>query len=227
MICRLTLVGAVALAVPMYSRSKEATLASFLVFEGCVGLYWPAIGTVKSRLVPEEVRATVYNLFRVPLNGVVVTVLLNNMDSATAFFFCSLMLLAAFLASLARTGHGPPTGRRSRGPTAAGIARPQSGAHGREPGQRVERAPPLEHRRAGADAQGQLVGNIERREPRVPLGSVGSVCGELENSFSPRSVVQCVGDLAPTRTPRTTVTSCRLRRRRSVAATAVKFGSFR
>lgn len=184
-ICRLTLVGAVALAVPMYSRSKEATLASFLVFEGCVGLYWPAIGTVKSRLVPEEVRATVYNLFRVPLNGVVVTVLLNNMDSATAFFFCSLMLLAAFLASLARTGHGPPTGRRSRGPTAAGIARPQSGAHGREPGQRVERAPPLEHRRAGADAQGQLVGKIERREPRVPLGSVGSaVCGSPEGKFT-------------------------------------------
>ena len=190
----------------MYSRSKEATLASFLVFEGCVGLYWPAIGTVKSRLVPEEVRATVYNLFRVPLNGVVVTVLLNNMDSATAFFFCSLMLLAAFLASLARTGHGPPTGRRSRGPTAAGIARPQSGAHGREPGQRVERAPPLEHRRAGADAQGQLVGKIERREPRVPLVSVGSaVCGSPEGKgtkgsrtpttlkffFDTQCVVQC------------------------------------
>jgi hypothetical protein len=27
------------------------------VFLRCVGLYWPAIGTVKSRLVPEEVRA--------------------------------------------------------------------------------------------------------------------------------------------------------------------------
>ena len=106
----------------MYSRSKEATLASFLVFEGCVGLYWPAIGTVKSRLVPEEVRATVYNLFRVPLNGVVVTVLLNNMDSATAFFFCPL--------PCARNMQGCDWSSRERAlaPAARSLARPRKSA---------------------------------------------------------------------------------------------------
>ncbi len=47
----LTLAAAGALAVPMLTQNKAAILAAFLFFEGCVGLYWPAIGTVKSRVV--------------------------------------------------------------------------------------------------------------------------------------------------------------------------------
>jgi len=96
----LTLASAAALAIPMLTENKAVILAAFLVFEGCVGLYWPSIGTVKSRIVPEEVRATVYNIFRVPLNAVVVTVLLNNMSTATAFFWCAIMLAGAFIAAM-------------------------------------------------------------------------------------------------------------------------------
>ena len=34
-------------------------------------MYWPSIGTVKSQVVPEESRATIYNIYRVPLNAIV------------------------------------------------------------------------------------------------------------------------------------------------------------
>ena len=72
----------------------------------CVGLYWPAIGTVKSEVVPEDVRATVYNLFRVPLNGVVLAVLLNHMSVSTAFFWCTLMLLGAAACQMVLVARG-------------------------------------------------------------------------------------------------------------------------
>ena len=34
-------------------------------------MYWPSIGTVKSQVVPEESRASIYNIYRVPLNAIV------------------------------------------------------------------------------------------------------------------------------------------------------------
>lgn len=43
----------------------------FLLFEFCVGIYFPSMGTLKSLLVPERIRATVYNIYRVPLNAIV------------------------------------------------------------------------------------------------------------------------------------------------------------
>ena len=87
--------GAVALAVPVFTGATLPVLCAFLVFEACVGIYWPAMGTVKSKVVPEEARATIYNIYRVPLNGVVLGILLNDMKLTTAFTFCSLMLVVA------------------------------------------------------------------------------------------------------------------------------------
>ena len=53
---------------------------------------------MKSRLVPEEARATIYNLYRVPLNAIVLAVLLNHMETGTAFGCCAAMLGAAAVA---------------------------------------------------------------------------------------------------------------------------------
>jgi MFS family permease len=53
------------------------TTACFLIFEGACGVYFPSMGVVKSKYVPEEVRATIYNIFRIPLNIIVCTVLAN------------------------------------------------------------------------------------------------------------------------------------------------------
>merc|ERR1712216_317977 len=93
--------GAVALAVPIFTTDTLSVLVAFLVFEACVGVYWPAMGTVKSKVVPEEMRATVYNIYRVPLNMVVLGILLNDMKVSTAFSCCAVMLgVAAFTQSL-------------------------------------------------------------------------------------------------------------------------------
>ena len=60
-------------------------------------MYWPSIGTVKSRVVPEETRATIYNIYRVPLNAIVLGVLLNHISTLTALTCCGAMLFVAFV----------------------------------------------------------------------------------------------------------------------------------
>ena len=91
-------VSSLALAVPTFTTDPALTLGAMCVFEAAVGIYWPAIGTVKSQVVPEDSRATIYNIFRVPLNGVVLAVLLNHMETSTAFSICAAMLLTCVLA---------------------------------------------------------------------------------------------------------------------------------
>lgn len=86
-----------ALTMPLVAGSSTvAVLAAFLLFEACVGMYWPAIGTLKSMVVPENTRATIYNLYRVPLNAIVLGVLLNHISTSTALSACAVMLLVAF-----------------------------------------------------------------------------------------------------------------------------------
>lgn len=67
----------------------------FLVFEMCVGLYFPLISMMKSVIVPEQHRSTLYNIFRVPLNAIVLFVLLNHFSVQTTFMLCVLLLLSA------------------------------------------------------------------------------------------------------------------------------------
>jgi len=61
----------------------------------CVGMYFPVIGTIKGEVVAEDTRSAVYNLFRVPLNVIVLTVLLSNVSVQGALLCSSLMLAAA------------------------------------------------------------------------------------------------------------------------------------
>jgi MFS family permease len=44
------------------------SLLSFLLYEFSVGMYYPAMGYLRGRVVPEECRATLVNWFRVPMN---------------------------------------------------------------------------------------------------------------------------------------------------------------
>ena len=89
--------GAISLSLPLFFKSTLMTLVAFLLFEACVGMYWPSIGTVKSQIVPEESRATIYNIYRVPLNAIVLGVLLNHISTLTALTCCSVMLALAFV----------------------------------------------------------------------------------------------------------------------------------
>jgi hypothetical protein len=91
-------VGSLSFVIPLATTNKAMVLGAFCAFEAVVGMYWPAMGTVKSQVVPEESRATIYNIFRVPLNGVVLAVLLNHMETVTAFGICAGMLAVAAVA---------------------------------------------------------------------------------------------------------------------------------
>lgn len=62
----------------------------FCLFELCCGIYFPALGTLKAITVPDEMRSTMSNLFRIPLNFMVMIVLLkvDDFEKTTLFFIC-------------------------------------------------------------------------------------------------------------------------------------------
>jgi len=47
-------------------------LACFLTVETCVGLFLPAAGTLRSKYVPDALQGCILNIFRLPLNALVV-----------------------------------------------------------------------------------------------------------------------------------------------------------
>lgn len=67
------LVSAVALSIPVFRHDLYSVIAAFLVFETCVGIFFPCMGLLRSKVIPDEVQGTVMNIFRVPLNMLVVT----------------------------------------------------------------------------------------------------------------------------------------------------------
>ena len=54
-----------------------ALSASFFAFEACVGVYFPLMGTIRSRTIPDDQRSLIMNLFGIPLNAIVVAVFLG------------------------------------------------------------------------------------------------------------------------------------------------------
>lgn len=54
------------LLTPLQTHNTD--LVAFFAFEVCCGVYFPSGGTMRSKYVPEEVRATVMNMFRIGLN---------------------------------------------------------------------------------------------------------------------------------------------------------------
>jgi hypothetical protein len=78
--------------VPLIFGNVIIRFFAFLVFEACVGVYFPMMGTLKGQIVPEDLRSTIYNVYRVPLNAIVVGVLVMKLDTATSFAFTTAML---------------------------------------------------------------------------------------------------------------------------------------
>merc|ERR1712232_780378 len=68
---------------------------AFLVFEACVGLYFPLMGTLKGDIVPEDMRSTIYNIYRLPLNVMVLLPLLMNFSISTTFIVTTAILINA------------------------------------------------------------------------------------------------------------------------------------
>uniref|UniRef100_A0A915PIJ7 Molybdate-anion transporter n=1 Tax=Setaria digitata TaxID=48799 RepID=A0A915PIJ7_9BILA len=61
----------------------------------CVGIFWPAMGFMRGIYIPEATRATVMNFCRVPLNGIVIIILLQNLTHQTIFQCCVVFLTFA------------------------------------------------------------------------------------------------------------------------------------
>lgn len=89
-----------ALSTPLWTNDWRLLTFAFLLMELACGLYFPSAGTLRGRVIPERVRSSVMNLFRVPLNLIVVGVLLNvdNMSTTTVFALTTSGLLVAIVA---------------------------------------------------------------------------------------------------------------------------------
>jgi len=47
-------------------------LGAFLVFETCVGIFQPCGGVLRAKVIPDNLQGGVMNMFRIPLNSLVV-----------------------------------------------------------------------------------------------------------------------------------------------------------
>jgi len=108
------MVAAVSMYVPVAAPSLYPVMASFLVMEACVGLFMACGGTMRSMVVPEEMSASVMNLFRVPLN--VLVVIGTKLDSyATPSTVFTVIFVWLLLASFLQIAFSASIGKTSKG----------------------------------------------------------------------------------------------------------------
>mmetsp|Transcript_15813 Transcript_15813/g.20644 ORF Transcript_15813/g.20644 Transcript_15813/m.20644 type:complete len:556 (-) Transcript_15813:36-1703(-) len=76
-------VAAVAMGVATWTVGSSGganlatVVAAFFAFEACVGMYFPSLGSLRSKYIPDSHRSVIMNLFGVPLNVLVVSVFLS------------------------------------------------------------------------------------------------------------------------------------------------------
>jgi MFS transporter, MFS domain-containing protein family, molybdate-anion transporter len=91
-------VSAISMALVALGTTDTVKFIGMLVFEMCVGIYFPVMGTMKGSIVPEDKRAAIYNLFRIPLNFIVLFSLLTDLTPTMSFTLNAVMLaIATFL----------------------------------------------------------------------------------------------------------------------------------
>uniref|UniRef100_A0AC34GRT2 Molybdate-anion transporter n=1 Tax=Panagrolaimus sp. ES5 TaxID=591445 RepID=A0AC34GRT2_9BILA len=96
------LVASFSLVIPIILPSNApAIFAAFIVFEICVGIFWPAMGYLRGKYIPEETRSTTMNFFRVPLNIIVIAILYQNFSMNVIFQFCVGLLFIATIVQFA------------------------------------------------------------------------------------------------------------------------------
>jgi hypothetical membrane protein len=111
--------------VSVYPQDTEkytlVAFFAFLLYEIAVGIYFPAVGYLRSQIIPEQYRASIANWYRIPMNMFTCLSLLwfkNNVhhdkefafDTAVsilkAFLMCIVLLfLAIFLCKLLKRGN--------------------------------------------------------------------------------------------------------------------------
>jgi len=86
-----------AIAASSQGYHLAACFTALLVFEFCCGFYFPSVGVLKSDIVPEHIRGTMYNIYRLPLNAVVICLLLSNISMIKCFGLCAFLLTIALV----------------------------------------------------------------------------------------------------------------------------------
>jgi len=77
----------------------DLIMMSFLVFELCVGLFMPVAGTLRSKYAPDALQGAILNIFRLPLNAIVVlgTYAMDYLEPSLVYKLISRCLLLAAL----------------------------------------------------------------------------------------------------------------------------------
>jgi MFS family permease len=78
----------------------EWIMVGFMILEMCVGLFMPVAGTLRSKYVPDALQGGILNIFRLPLNAIVVsgTYATNVLETHIVFrMVCGSLLAAALL----------------------------------------------------------------------------------------------------------------------------------
>lgn len=110
-------IAAIALSTPILTKSKPLIAIGFCIFEVACGMYWPCLGTIRGKYVPEASRAAIMSFFRVPLNLLVVLALIkvSSFSNNTVFMICVTWLSMALagqivFSSLTTTTKSTPRG---------------------------------------------------------------------------------------------------------------------
>ena len=77
------------------SSANTPQYIGMLVYEFCIGFYYPAMGTIKGMIVPEDKRAAIYNVFRLPLNLLVLVYLVGDFSTEKSFLANAVLLMMA------------------------------------------------------------------------------------------------------------------------------------
>jgi len=101
-----------------------------LLYEFCIGFYYPAMGTVKGTIVPEHQRAAIYNVFRLPLNLLVLVYLVGDFSTEVSFLANAILLLAACVLQIRIVrGIGGDSGSGSGGGSEIGVVESKAKGH--------------------------------------------------------------------------------------------------
>ena len=82
------------------SLAGQLNLLAFVCYELLVGIFWPSMMKLRAKHVPDEVRATVINTFRMPVNLFVCLVLFKSgvLSVQVMFILCAAMNVVAAVA---------------------------------------------------------------------------------------------------------------------------------
>ncbi len=106
-ILALAALSCLAMAYPHISGSRGAFCVQYwgmLTNEFVIGAYYPAMSVLKGQLVPEDQRAAIYNVFRLPLNLLVLINLTAGFSTQFSFLANAILLIMACILQIRLVG---------------------------------------------------------------------------------------------------------------------------